>query len=41
MKKYPFLFFASLAILIISICTPNVIYESVPKISYIVAQNYR
>ncbi len=39
MKKYPFFFFAALIILLFSICTPQAMYASVPKISYIIAEN--
>lgn len=38
MKKYPFFFFAAMIILIASICTPEVMYASLPKVEYIKAE---
>lgn len=38
MKKYPIFFFLALIILIAGICTPEVMYASLPKVEYIKAE---
>lgn len=38
MKKYPFFFILAFIILVVSICTPKALHESLPKVSYTVAK---
>lgn len=38
MKKYPFCFLAAAVFLSISVCTPQVMYASLPKVTYIKAE---
>ncbi len=38
MKKYPFFFLLALIVLVVAICTPNIMQASLPKVDYITAK---